>query len=370
MDSIKVSSVEPEIHDASGDHSEGTSKASDVKHVLRPKKSVVKAEGSGDEEVSCILLLFCEIKLLVHEMFGVFIRDTRYSASSSQAGSMPLCHANGLYYITSAKELRKQDPQGEAANTTLKPAKAPKTPKSVRSKGKANSAPAKKRTPKNAVKADDETDLTYEAGKITTPRKKRVDVPNDGNGEPSTPPNKKRRTPAATPSSGRSIPESRDDLDDNDKLLLSMKEQGKTWPEIREAFKNIGITTGASTLPNRYSRLVAKLVEWKSGDVDTFLAVKSAIEAEFLEAKKAMEAKFDAEKWSKISAGMEERGTTRYTSAALQKKLKDITPKGSSRTAGSSSGGPSKTTDSAGPVGPIGTTTATIDEVSGEDEEV
>jgi hypothetical protein len=88
-----------------------------------------------------------------------------------------------------------------------------------------------------------------------------------------------------------------------------------------------------------------------------------------LEAKKAMEAKFDAEKWGKISAAMEERGTTRYTPAALQKKFKDVTAKGSSKASGSSSGGPSKAIDSAGPVGPIGTTTAAIDEVSGEDEE-
>jgi hypothetical protein len=169
------------------------------------------------------------------------------------------------------RKLHKQSPQDESTNITLKSAKAPESPKPVRGKGKANGTPAKKRTPKNAVKADDETDLTYKAKK-TVSRKKRVsvDVPSDGNGEPSTPPNKKRRTTAATPSSVRSIPESRDDLDDKDKLLLEMKEQGKSWPEIREAFKNIGITTGASTLPNRYSRLTAKLVEWKSGDVSFF----------------------------------------------------------------------------------------------------
>ena len=104
--------------------------------------------------------------------------------------------------------------------------------------------------------------------------------------------------------------------------------------------------------------------------VDILLAVKSALEAEFLEVKKAMEAKFDAEKWGKISAAMEERGTTRYTSAALQKKFKAITAKGSSRASGSSSAESSKATDSAGPVGLVGAPTATIDEVSGEDEEM
>ena len=102
--------------------------------------------------------------------------------------------------------------------------------------------------------------------------------------------------------------------------------------------------------------------------VDIFLAVKGTVEAEFLEARKAMEAKFDAEKWGKISAAMEERGAARYTSAALQKKLKDITAKGSSRTSGSSSGGPSKATDPVGPVGSIAK--ETIDEGSEEDEEI
>ena len=78
-----------------------------------------------------------------------------------------------------------------------------------------------------------------------------------------------------------------------------------------------------------------------------------------------MEAKYDAEKWNKISAAMEERGTVRYTSAALQKKLKDIAAKNSSKASGSS-----KAIDSAGPVGPIGAGMATVDEASGEDEEM
>lgn len=95
-------------------------------------------------------------------------------------------------------------------------------------------------------------------------------MPKNDSGEPSTPPTKKRRTPAVTPTSGRSIPESRDRLDREDKMLLELKEQGKSWPEIREAFRKIGITTGSSTLPNRYSRLTAKLVEWKVGDVSAF----------------------------------------------------------------------------------------------------
>ncbi|KAI9777165.1 MAG: hypothetical protein M1839_009008 [Geoglossum umbratile] len=300
MDTIKVEAGVTEIHT----NGEGTLEASDVKPTPRSRKPVAKAKGSSDGEES-------------------------------------------------------ED------KTTPKPTKILKTPTSIRGKGKANNTPAKKRTPKNAVKADDETDLTYEAGKTATPRKKRVSVgvPNGDNGQPSTPPAKKRRTPAVTPSSGRSIPETMGDLDDKDKMLLDMKEQGKTWPEIREAFKNVGITTGASTLPNRYSRLTAKLVEWKTGDVDVFLAVKNTIEAEFLEAKRAMEAKFDTEKWGKISAAMEEQGAARYTSAALQKKLKDVTAKSFSRA--SSNGGSSKTTGSANS---LGFSQATISEESGEDE--
>ncbi|KAI9773008.1 MAG: hypothetical protein M1839_002278 [Geoglossum umbratile] len=189
--------------------------------------------------------------------------------------------------------------------------------------------------------------------KKVTPRKKRVSVgvPNGDNGEPSTPPAKNRRTPAVTPS-GRSIPETMEDLDDKDKMLLDMKGQGKTWPEIREAFKNFGITTGASTLPDPYSRPTAKLVEWKTGDVDIFLAVKSTIEVEFLEAKKAMEAKF-----------VQRSGARLALLWRSKKKLKDITAKSSSRA--SSNGGPSKTT---GSMGLVCVVQAAINEESGEDE--
>jgi hypothetical protein len=58
MDTIKESSVEPKIHDVNGAQSEDTLEASDVKDAPRPKEPIAKAEGSGDEEVSCILPLF------------------------------------------------------------------------------------------------------------------------------------------------------------------------------------------------------------------------------------------------------------------------------------------------------------------------
>ncbi|KAH0538809.1 hypothetical protein FGG08_004641 [Glutinoglossum americanum] len=248
---------------------------------------------------------------------------------------------------------------GEAADTASTPTnspQAPKTPKAPKGKRSTNDskaeASAKKRTPKSAIKASDETNLTPESIKIVTPRKKRAPtgVPKDANGEPSTPPNKKRRTPAATPTLARSIPESRDELDEKDKILLDLKNQGKTWPEIREEFKKMGIPTGTSTLPNRYSRLTAKLTEWKAGDVDIFLAAKSTIETEHLEEMKAKDAKFETEKWGKISAAMEEKGTNRYPPGALQKKFKDVTARGLLGALGSTNNGPSNISDSTGPM--------------------
>ncbi|KAH0559244.1 hypothetical protein GP486_004241 [Trichoglossum hirsutum] len=241
----------------------------------------------------------------------------------------------------------------DAVDAALKSVKAPKT-KTPRGKGKAGGdkvdTPTKKRAPKSTIKADGETNLAYESDKVSTPRKKRAStsIPKNDSGEPSTPPTKKRRAPAATPTLGRSIPESRDKLGDDDKMLLDLKEQGKTWPEIREAFRKIGIITGSSTLPNRYSRLTAKLVEWKAGDIDIFMAAKATVEAEHLEAKKAMEAKFEAEKWGKISVAMEEMGADHYTSAALQKKFKDLTTKGYPVVLGSSDGGPNGTSSPTG----------------------
>ena len=69
MDAIKESSVKQKIHEANGVQSEDNmSEASDVKDIPRPKKSIVKTEGPGDEEVSRISPSFRAIKLLVHEM--------------------------------------------------------------------------------------------------------------------------------------------------------------------------------------------------------------------------------------------------------------------------------------------------------------
>lgn len=59
---------------------------------------------------------------------------------------------------------------------------------------------------------------------------------------------------------------------DADKMLIKMKEEGKTWAEIREAWKKMtGEETKSSTLPNRYSRLKTNLMTLQSGDVSDIL---------------------------------------------------------------------------------------------------
>lgn len=59
---------------------------------------------------------------------------------------------------------------------------------------------------------------------------------------------------------------------DADKMLIKMKKEGKTWVEIREAWKKkTGEETKSSTLPNRYSRLKTNLMTLQSGDVSDIL---------------------------------------------------------------------------------------------------
>ena len=72
-----------------------------------------------------------------------------------------------------------------------------------------------------------------------------------------TPPNRIGKTPIslATPS-------------DADKMLFTMREEGRPWPEICEAWKTMtGEDPKPSTLPNRYPRLKANFMTLKGGDV-------------------------------------------------------------------------------------------------------
>ena len=53
-------------------------------------------------------------------------------------------------------------------------------------------------------------------------------------------------------------------------MLMDWRESGKSWSEIKTEYARFtGKPVGNSTLPNRYIRLKASLVELKDGDVST-----------------------------------------------------------------------------------------------------
>ena len=61
------------------------------------------------------------------------------------------------------------------------------------------------------------------------------------------------RSPQRKSVEGRMIPRSYDECEDFDKQLISMRDAGTGWGEIRKAWTDAtGEKTGKSTLPNRY----------------------------------------------------------------------------------------------------------------------
>lgn len=62
---------------------------------------------------------------------------------------------------------------------------------------------------------------------------------------------RQRQASKGTPADPRPVPTSWDDADDADKMLMTMKQAGKTWEEIREAWEEM---TGFMTQP-RYGQM-------------------------------------------------------------------------------------------------------------------
>lgn len=96
--------------------------------------------------------------------------------------------------------------------------------------------------------------------------------------KPAAPKSKKRNAPAADSDDGGAVDEvaspkkrraaptvkarkvaaSYDEADEADKMLWDYRHEGKSWPEIKQAWKDItGEETASSTLPNRLDRLKA-----------------------------------------------------------------------------------------------------------------
>ncbi|QDS69390.1 hypothetical protein FKW77_004619 [Venturia effusa] len=110
-------------------------------------------------------------------------------------------------------------------------------------------------------------------------------------------------------SSGRNIkaskiPETFDELEEQDRMVIEWKERGEGWNAINEEWKRItGNMPGKSTLPNRYPRLKASLA-------------CVAIEAEI----KDMWNK----KWARVSKHMEDADKQSYPAATLEKHYKKM----------------------------------------------
>lgn len=200
------------------------------------------------------------------------------------------------------------------------------------------------------------------ASNVTPSGKNKRAADEDGDNDAFTTPTKKIKATAGTPRSGNgkgmAIGTSKDDLSNEDKVLVQMKQDGKTWPEIREKWKEMtGKIVGGSTLPNRYARIIANLTDWKDGDVSYYksspdgssssanasyqiermifanekvigalaeeVEVKRKLLAEEVEAKRreidAQLRKLEGEVYSRMSVVMVQLGSDTYSAAAIEK---------------------------------------------------
>ncbi|KAI9786296.1 MAG: hypothetical protein M1835_003102 [Candelina submexicana] len=213
-------------------------------------------------------------------------------------------------------------PTEKAESDDISPPITPKTPtkrtkkafKSETDEGKETSKAKAKRTKGDITTPGKEVD---DAAIPSFSKKKRNSAAvDDGAAEtPITP--RKRRAPTKPQTAGRSISTNLEDASKEDKMLISMKDNGKTWAEIRKAWKEMtGEDTGNSTLPNRYNRLKANLATFKEEDESKLLTAKAEVE-------KTNELEF----WGKVGVAMEAAGAEKYPIKALEKKFKELQKK-------------------------------------------
>ena len=157
-----------------------------------------------------------------------------------------------------------------------------------------------------------------------TPKGKKVKA--EGDDTDATPKVKARASTIST---------SKDTLSDVDKMILRMRDdEHKSWTEINEAWqKATGKVPGKSTLTVRYGRIKANITQMPQEDVSAQHAVPKnhllifSQEERLIKFKKDAEAKFEVEKWAQIATMIEGDGGAKYSTAALQKKVKDLVKK-------------------------------------------
>jgi hypothetical protein len=160
-------------------------------------------------------------------------------------------------------------------------------------------------TPINNIKEEDGGDAS-EAPETPSKRK------NGAQGGTGTP--KKAKSENNAPMSGvknkaSKIPETFDELAEEDKMLMEWKERGESYVTINAEWERItGKKVGKSTLSVRYPRIKASLACVASEDVAQMVTSKTKIE-EMIQAEiKELHNKM----WARVGKDMEEAGTQTY----------------------------------------------------------
>ncbi|KAF6220496.1 hypothetical protein HO133_002929 [Letharia lupina] len=202
----------------------------------------------------------------------------------------------------SAADPNVETVDGETIEETEGP--EPVTPK----KGKRVTAKGK------ATKADNDVKIDNESAETTD--KSLSPIKGNGESNATTVHNmpRKRQAPKKELAAPRGIPSSWDNADHADRMMVTMKEKGEGWAEIRAAWKEAtGQDTASSTLPNRYNRIKVNMMRMKEGD-----------DQHLLLAKKEIEDAYNTGFWANVAANMERRGADKYPSAFLQKTFKEL----------------------------------------------
>ena len=124
---------------------------------------------------------------------------------------------------------------------------------------------------KHGAPANDEDFGDISTKKLRTPRAKNADDANgkDGNEEAGdVARTSKRQAPNSCAATPKSIPTSWEKASEADRMLVTMKDDGKNWVEIRKKWTEVtGQETASSSLPNRYARIKSNTSLLKEGDV-------------------------------------------------------------------------------------------------------
>ncbi|KAF2817190.1 uncharacterized protein BDZ99DRAFT_564967 [Mytilinidion resinicola] len=209
------------------------------------------------------------------------------------------------------------------------------------------------------VPAPPETPKVKSVGKKTLKTPKTPKTPKS-NGKRAAPADgessaaKKVKNEDGTPSGRKGtkkIATTLDELTTEDRLLISMRDEGKSWSDIADMWaRETGAPPGGkSTLPNRYSRLKANLAQVSDEHMELLVNAYKKVHEQFEQEK----ARFEVEKWSRIKTVMEEaKGVAdqKYTVAALQKYYKKAVDAIAAKAASSTDGdaGPSGAIPAAG----------------------